>query len=150
MHALHVGAITYYVDDEPNFYWKDPAAEGDEGSINLILPDDVWRHYYGIVSELIPPRGEVESSQLAERQPDESEHVTVSIEQADAQIVVHRAVAAHLSAGRWEQARLAAFESSEELSGDNFAPDGLRVDTGESWYESRILLPEEQGRDGER
>ena len=127
----------YYVDEEPNFYWKDPPAEGDEGSINVTLPDDVWRNYYGLVSELIPPQDEVESSRLSERQPDESEHVTVPIEEADAQIVVHRVVAAHLSAGRWEQARLAAFESSVELARDSFASDGLRVDTGESWHEGR-------------
>ena len=135
--TLHVGAITYYVDEEPNFYWRDPPAEGDEGSINLSLPDDVWRHYYGLVSELLQPPDEVDSSQRGEREPDESEHLTVSIEEADAQIVVHRAVAGHLSAGRWEQARLAALESSEALAGDNFAPDGLRVDTGESWHEGR-------------
>lgn len=131
--TLHVGAISYFVDEEPNFYWRDPPADGDEGSINLILPDDVWRHYYGLVVELLGPRDEVDRAQ---REPDESEHVTVSIEEADAQIVVHRAVAGHLSAGRWEEARLAAFENSGALAGDNFAPDGLRVDTGESWHET--------------
>ena len=135
--TLHVAAITFFVDDEPNVYWKDPPLENEEGSMNLAFPGDIWRHYYGLVSEVIPTQDEAESTRLAERGSDESGNVTVSIEQADAQIVVHRAVAEHLSAGRWEQARLAAFESSEELARDNFAPDGLRVDTGESWHEGR-------------
>lgn len=121
--ALHIGAIAYFRHDELHFYWCDPDFEEEEPDpIDLALPDDVWRHYYGVVAEVITQSEEQESG-----------HMYASIEQCDVEIVVHRAIAEHVASRRWNEARTAALRASEQFAADEFPVDGIRVTAGESW-----------------
>ena len=138
--SLHIAAITYFRNEELNFYWCDPpAAEGELSPIDLTLPEDVWRHYYGVVAEVITQSEEEEQRAAigVRRGQDESGHTYAVVEQCDVEIVVHRAIAEHVVARQWGEARLSAFRASEQLAADEFPADGIQVNAGESWFQTR-------------
>ena len=116
--SLHIAAITYFRNDELNFYWCDPPAPEDElNPIDLSLPDDVWRHYYGIVAEVITQSEEQEQTPPigVRRRVDESGRIFARVEQCDVEIVVHQAIAEHFVLHQWGEARIAAVSASEQL-----------------------------------
>ena len=138
--SLHIASITYFRDDVLHFYWCDPPAPDDEQNpIDLHLPDDVWRHYYGVVAEVITPPEEDEQTPPigVRRRVDESGRIFATVEQSDVEIVVHQAIAEQLVSQHWGEARIAAVSASEQLVADGFPADGIQVNTGESWHQTR-------------
>lgn len=136
--SLHIGAISYFLEDELRFYWCDPPPLEHEGiPIDVPLPDDVWRNYYGLVAAIIAQsdvEGPIRPLEIRGWR-DESGHAYASIEQSDVRIVVHREIARQIVAQQWEEARLTAFRASEQLTADGFPADGIQVHAGESWYQ---------------
>ena len=124
--SLHIGAITYFRDEELNFYWRDPDPDPEPGQeVALELPRDVWAYHYspilGLLREAGPPALATAGGAL------------LFVEEADLQVAVHPAVAGSLANARWDQARDAAIEASSELRDEGYQADGLRVVAGDSW-----------------
>ena len=99
----------------------------------------MWRHYYGIVAEVITQSEEQEQTPPigVRRRVDESGRIFARVEQCDVEIVVHQAIAEHLVLQQWGEARIAAVRASEQLVADGFPADGIQVNTGESWHQTR-------------
>ena len=137
--SLHIAAITYFRNEVLSFYWCDPPSPEDgKYPINVSLPDDAWRYYYGLVAEVVAlaERGEspgvgIESG----RWHDGGENLHVSIEQSEVEVVVHRSIEKYLSEGQWEQARMAAREAERQISEEGFHADGIQVHARGSWNE---------------
>ena len=99
----------------------------------------MWRHYYGVVAEVITPPEEDEQTPPigVRRRVDESGRIFATVEQSDVEIVVHQAIAEQLVSQHWGEARIAAVSASEQLVADGFPADGIQVNTGESWHQTR-------------
>ena len=131
--SLHVGTITYFRNDVLSFYWCDPPA-ADAKKVEVKLPPDAWRHYYGPVAEIMRLASNDESiaEALGIRLLRESDNgVRVSIDDLDVEIGVHGRILKNLVSGEWDQARRAA----AAIEMDGYYPDGIIVRAGSSWYE---------------
>ena len=138
--SLHIAAITYFRNEVLSFYWCDPPSPEDgEDPIHVLLPDDAWQYYYGLIAEVVAFAERSESPGIdieSARWRDGNENLHVSVEQSDIEVVVHRAIEKHLSAGQWEQARLAARDAAPQISEEGFHADGIRVHARGSWNDS--------------
>ena len=126
--SMHIGAITYFHNDELQFYWRNPIPRGKE-AIEIDLPPNSWRHYYQPVSEII-------KNQASDIKDSDSENdLLIPIENHDLEVRVHHLITKNLISDEWEQAQKTAMESAEIFNENGYQPDGLFVRAGKSWYE---------------
>lgn len=120
--SLHVGAFTFLRQDVLHFYWCDPEPMRGKPIEVPEIGEDAWRLYYGPAWELFREQGETARGELVVHRLAE-----------DVEVRLHAAVAQALLRQRWEAARNAALEASEELASAGYQPDGLAVKAGQSW-----------------
>ena len=133
--TLHVGTVTYFRNDVLSFYWRDPTPREDK-AIDVELPPDAWRYYYGPVAEIMRLASNDESTAEAlgmRRLRDSDNGMHVSIDDLDVVIGVHSEILESLVSGKWEQARRIA----AEIKMNGYYPDGIFVRAGNSWYEKQ-------------
>ena len=123
--SLHVGAISYFRQDELEFHWRDPDPEEAEElePFELRLPEDAWRHYYQPALALATDVGTVAP-------PEDRAAVDINVE-------IYRVIYEPLLEGAWAAARSLAREIEPELREEGFQADGLKVVAGESWRRDR-------------
>ena len=123
--SLHVGAISFFRQDELEFHWRDP--EPDEAEklepFEVRLPDDAWRHYYEPALALTTDSDTVAPSE-------DRDAVDIDVE-------IHGAIHELLSEHAWAAARSRAREIESHLLKDGFHADGVKVEAGESWRRER-------------
>ena len=119
--TLHIGSISYFRQEELEFYWRDPEPD-DAEPFELEVPDDAWQHYYRPAMALADPDRMV-SAGGEEGGPD----ITVKI---------HRKIHGLLEQGQWAEARSTAIQLGAELKEEGFRPDGIRIICGPSWQEA--------------
>ena len=115
--SLHVGAISYFRQDDLEFHWRDPDPEETETlePIEVNLPKDAWRYYYS-------PALALATAELTDARVN-----------ADINIEIHEAVLKLLLEGKWTAARSRAQAIGSTLEEEDFRADGLKVVAGESW-----------------
>ena len=123
--SLHVGAISYFRQDELEFHWRDPDSEEEEKlePFKVHLPGDAWRYYYEPALALATDAGTVAPSE---------DRAAVDIE-----VKIHRAIHELLLEGAWAAARSLAHEIEPRLREEGFQADGLKVVAGQSWRRDR-------------
>ena len=147
--TLHVGSVTYFRRNTLEFYWCDPPSRESEAGIEIDLPEDAWRHYYGPIAEIIASYRQGDfavTEEVMERDVDNN--LYIRIPESDVEIGVHRVIEELLADQEWERARLAASERAEDFRVQGFHPDGVLVRAGDSWNgRNEQLLGVEPTRD---
>ena len=123
--SLHIGAISYFRQDELEFHWRDPEPEEPEKvePFEIHLPEDAWRHYYGPALALAT---EPTTDTLAENRS-----------ALDVKVEIHRAILEFLLEGAWTAAHSLARELGPTLAEEGFQTDGLKVEAGQTWRQER-------------
>lgn len=118
--SLNIGAISFFRDDELEFYWCDPDPEEADRlkPIMVSASEEVWRFYYGPFLRLL---GTTSGS---------SEDYSASI---DLEVQAHPGVHELLLSGSWNAARSLADEMKTDLVSQGFHSDGLKVVAGDTW-----------------
>lgn len=127
--SLHIGAITYYRNDELTFFWRDPES-GEEEAIPVEVPEEAWQYYFEPFMALI-------EGNLDAGTPDERGMVMFPIEELDMKVGVHPEIFPLLVHGAWDVARATASEISSQFIKIGCQPDGLEVIAGEGWSQRR-------------
>jgi hypothetical protein len=120
IHAI--GAITYFVGDSLQFFWRDPEPDPKtKYPIRIERDDACWRHYYRPALDL-----------LRAHRADRSDGALSYIEHADLKIGIHPAVLGELAAERWADAKRIANGLNDR---GVYGADGIALVAGESWSE---------------
>ena len=121
---LHVGAISYFRQDELEFHWQDPEPVEPERlePISLRIPEQAWRYYYEPALALSTVDGADNRAVL------------------DIEVRIQAEVRELLLEGAWSDARQRAIELRPRLLDEGYQPDGVQVWAGESWRAPRERL----------
>jgi hypothetical protein len=124
--AMHVGGIAHFRNDVFQFYWRDPAADGQgvRSPIELQVEPRHWSYHYRPALDLILSSAEYRERML-------NEPVLMPVSGADVNVGIHPTVFRALREGEWETAR----HVSQGLpdTGIPYREDGIAVVAGESW-----------------
>ena len=118
---MHVGAISFFRQDELEFHWRDPDPDEPQRlePIELGLPEEAWRYYYEPALALTMADGADDRAAL------------------DIQVRIHDEIRELLLEGAWTAARRRAMELGPVLREEEYQPDGVRVEAGVSWSAAR-------------
>jgi hypothetical protein len=122
--SLHVGAITYFVDDSLYFYWRDPIPEKGH-QIEVPYSEDVWEYYYRPVLNLI--RLDHEKFDRMREEP-----LMVDVERADLRVGIHPKVLSAILDEKWGY----VLDFGSQLHGKmkyQYQADGIAIIAGDSW-----------------
>ena len=118
---MHVGAISFFRQDDLEFHWRDPHPDELERlePITLGLREDAWRYYYEPALALAMVDGTEETAAL------------------DIEVRIHAEIRELLLEGAWTAAQGRAMELRRVFREEGYQPDGVRVEAGESWRTAR-------------
>jgi hypothetical protein len=131
-----IGGVTYFRNEVPQFYWRDPEPDPDvRNPIKVTVGEDAWRYYYAPILNLL--RSDLDGFERMTREPE-----LMPVEGADIKVGIHPEVLRALSESRWEDARSIARSDNLGGTGLSYRADGIAVVAGGSW-----LMPFDEGQE---
>lgn len=132
--SLHIGAVTYFQNDVLQFYWRDPNPDA-KSEIQFDLGDNPWLFYYSAIAELI---SELNGWSVLLGNRGKSSDTTenkdlIFVREVEVSVGVHPEIAQLLQKQEWSAAHNTAVKKAKELVNEGYKPDGIRIQTGESW-----------------
>jgi len=126
--SFYVGAITYFLNDVLQFFWRDPEPEpyGQAEGIELACGEEIWRYYYSPLLGMVRSRSDPFGEMLVAPS-------MMSLDELDIKVGVHPVILSALVEGRWEYARQVSVEKENELRQSGYHQDGVKVVAGQSW-----------------
>ncbi|MDQ1238724.1 MAG: hypothetical protein QG577_909 [Thermodesulfobacteriota bacterium] len=125
---FHIGGITYFRNDIPRFFWRDPKPQrGKTGRSIKLAHDDHLLHYsYQPVIELI--RSQPQSFQNMLLEP-----ILLPIRELDIEVGIHPYVLKPLIHDQWTGVIQGCLQYGQRLHHEGYQIDGIRVKAGKSW-----------------